>query len=137
MSMREPAQPIVGRARSLLDQLLRIAQTRLEMLSAEVHQEKLALTRQWQLAVVMIVCICLAGVTLITLLAVALPPHLRTTVLSIVLALFIVGAAGCAIALQKRARRPPLFSRVIQQIRLDRASLSEGERVGEGERDAA
>jgi uncharacterized membrane protein YqjE len=137
MSMREPAQPIVGRFRSLLDQVLRIAQTRLELLSAEVHQEKLALTRQWLLAVAMIVCTCLAGVTLITLLAVAVPPHLRTTVLSIVLALFIGGAAGCAIALRMRAQRAPLFSRVIQQIRLDRASLSEGERSGEGERDAA
>jgi uncharacterized membrane protein YqjE len=140
--MREPAQPIVGRARSLLDQLLRIAQTRLEMVSAEVQQEKLALIRQSQLAVAAIVCTSLAGVTLITLLAVAVPPHLRTMVLSIVLAVFIVGAIGCALALRSRAQRPPLFSRVIQQIRLDRASLNErerlgGERPGESERDAA
>jgi hypothetical protein len=33
----EPAQAPVGRARSLLDQLLRIAQTRLELLSAELR----------------------------------------------------------------------------------------------------
>ena len=128
MSVSEPAQPIVGRARSLLDQLLRIAQTRLEMLSAEVHQEKLALTRQWQLAVGAMICTCLAGVTLIILLAVALPPHLRTTVLAVVLALFIGGAIGCGIALRTRAKRPPLFSRVVQQIRLDRGAVSPSER---------
>jgi uncharacterized membrane protein YqjE len=132
--MREPAQPIVGRARSLLDQLLRIAQTRLEMVSAEVQQEKLALLRQSQLAVAAIICTCLAGVTLITLLAVAVPPHLRTMVLSIVLASFILGAIGCALALRSRAQRPPLFSRVIQQIRLDRASLNDREQPGERER---
>jgi hypothetical protein len=39
----EPAQPLIGRGKSLLDQLLGIAQTRLELLSAELHSEKLAL----------------------------------------------------------------------------------------------
>jgi uncharacterized membrane protein YqjE len=125
MALSEPAQPIVGRAKSLLDQLLRIAQTRLELLSAEVHQEKLAITRQWQFAVGAVVCACLAGVTLITLLAIAIPPSQRVMVLSLVLALFVVGALGCWLALRQRAKRPPLFSRVIHQLRLDRASLGE------------
>jgi uncharacterized membrane protein YqjE len=124
--MIEPAQPIIGRGKSLLEQLLRIAQTRLELLSAEVHYEKLALMRQWQLAVGAVVCICLAGVTLIALLAITLPPSSRVTVLVVVLALLVGGAIGCVIALKTRAKRPPLFSRVIQQLRLDRDSLGEG-----------
>jgi uncharacterized membrane protein YqjE len=124
--MIEPAQPIIGRGKSLLAQLLRIAQTRLELLSAEVHYEKLALMRQWQLAVGAVVCICLAGVTLIALLAIVLPPSSRVPVLAVVLALLLVGAIGCVIALKMRAKRPPLFSRVIQQLRLDRDSLGEG-----------
>ena len=33
----EPAQPIVGRVRSILDQLLGIVQTRVELLSAEIQ----------------------------------------------------------------------------------------------------
>jgi uncharacterized membrane protein YqjE len=123
--MAEPAQPIVGRGKSLLDQLLRIAQTRLELLSAEVHYEKLALTRQFRLAVGLAMCIFLAGVTLIILLAVALPPRSRVTALAVVLALFLGGAVGCVIALKTGAKRPPLFSRVIHQLRLDRDSLSE------------
>jgi uncharacterized membrane protein YqjE len=124
--MSEPAQPIIGRGKSLLEQLLRIAQTRLELLSAEVHHEKLALMRQWQLAVGAVVCICLAGVTLIVLLAITLPPSSRVTVLAVVLALLLGGAIGCVIALKMRAKRPPLFSRVIHQLRLDRSSLGEG-----------
>ena len=124
--MVEPAQPLIGRGKSLLDQLLRIAQTRLELLSAEVHHEKLALMRQWQLAVAAVVCICLAGVTLIALLAITLPERSRVTVLAVVLAFFVGGAIGCVIALKMRAKRQPLFSRVIQQLRLDRSSLGEG-----------
>jgi uncharacterized membrane protein YqjE len=46
-------------------------------------------------------------------------------VLSAILALFVGGAIGCAVALQRRAKRPPLFTRVVQQLRLDRASLSD------------
>ena len=121
----EPAQPLVGRARSLLDQLLRIAQTRMELLTAEIQSEKLALTRQWQLAVAAVVLSSLAGVTLIVWLAVTLPAHLRTTVLGIVFFLLVGGVIGCAIALHRRGKRPPLFSRVSHQLRLDRASLSE------------
>jgi uncharacterized membrane protein YqjE len=124
--MVEPAQPIISRGKSLLDQLLRIAQTRLELLSAELHYEKLALMRQWQLAVGAVVCICLAGVTLIALLAITLPPSSRVPVLVVVLAFFVGGAIGCVIALKTRAKRAPLFSRVIQQLRLDRSSLGEG-----------
>ena len=123
----EPAQPLVGRARSLLDQLLRIAQTRLELLSAEIQSEKLALTRQWQLAVVAVVLASLAGVTLIVWLAITVPPHLRTTVLGALFFLLLGGVVGCAIALRRRRKRPALFSRVTHQLRLDRASLH-GER---------
>ena len=123
----EPAQPLVGRARSLLDQLLRIAQTRLELLSAEIQSEKLALTQQCQLAVVAVVLALLAGVTLIVWLAVTVPPHLRTTVLGVLFFLLLGGVLGCAIALRRRRKRPALFSRVTHQLRLDRASLH-GER---------
>ena len=119
----EPAQPLVGRARSLLDQLLRIAQTRLELLSAEIESEKLALTRQWQIAVLAVVLGSLAGVTLIVWLAVTLPVDLRTTVLGAIFFLLIGGVVGCAFSLRRRRKRPALFSRVAHQLRLDRSAL--------------
>ena len=119
----EPAQPLVGRARSLLDQLLRIAQTRLELLSAEIQSEKLALTRQWQIAVLAVVLGSLAGVTLIVWLAVTLPVDMRTTVLGAIFFLLIGSVVGCAFSLRRRRKRPALFSRVAHQLRLDRAAL--------------
>lgn len=121
--MAEPAQHFVHRGKSLLDQLLRIAQTRLELLSAEVHQEKLALMYQWRLAVGALVCMCLAGVALIAFIAISLPEDLRGKVLLGVFLALCGGALGCWLRLRKRARRAPLFSRVVHQLRLDRASL--------------
>lgn len=125
--MSEPAQPLIAKGKSLLEQLLRIAQTRLELLSAEVHQEKLALMHQWRLAVSAVVCLCLAGVALIAFVAVALPEDLRGKVLLGVFFVLCGGAVGCWFALRSRAKRAPLFSRVVTQLRLDRSSLSEGQ----------
>jgi uncharacterized membrane protein YqjE len=124
----EPAQPIVGRVRSLLDQLLRIVQTRVELLSAEIQTEKLALTRQWQLAVTAVVLTSLAGVTFIVWLALTVPPEQRTLALGILFLALVGGAVGCGIAMHRRHKRPALFSRVANQLRLDRASLTSEER---------
>jgi uncharacterized membrane protein YqjE len=121
--MAEPAQHFVHRGKSLLDKLLRIAQTRLELLSAEVHQEKLALMHQWRLAVGAVMCLCLAGVALIAFLAITLPEDLRGKVLLGVFLVLCGGALGCWLRLRTRARRAPLFSRVVHQLRLDRSSL--------------
>jgi uncharacterized membrane protein YqjE len=123
----EPAQPIVGRVRSLLDQLLRIAQTRVELLSAEIQSEKIALTRQWQLAVTAVVLTSLAGVTFIVWLALTVQPEYRTLALGLVFFALVGGAVGCAVAMHRRQKRPPLFSRVAQQLRLDRTSLTTSE----------
>ena len=122
--MREPAEPLVHRGKSLLEQLLRIAQTRLELLSAEVHQEKLALMYQWRLAVGALLCLCLAGVALIAFIAITLPEDLRGKVLLGVFGALCGSALACWLALRRRAKRAPLFSRVVHQLRLDRASLT-------------
>lgn len=92
--MREAGQPLIGRGKSLVEQLLRIAQTRLELLSVEIQQEKLALVRELRLAATLAVCALLAA-----------------------------GAVASAVMLNRASRRGPLFGRVIHQLRLDRASL--------------
>lgn len=120
----EPAHPLVGRARSILDQLLGIAQTRLELLSAEIQSEKLALMRQWRLAVAAVVLTSLAGVTLIVWLAVTVPAAMRAAVLGVIFFVLVGGVVGCVLALRRRSKRPALFSRVAHQLHLDRASLS-------------
>lgn len=123
--MSESAQSILGRGRSLLDQVLRIAQTRLELLAAEVQHEKLILMRQCRLALTSAICATLAGVSFIILLALVLPESSRVPVLITACIAFVGGAVGCVLVMRMQPPRPPLFSRVIQQLRLDRASLQD------------
>jgi len=123
--MNDDAQPVIGRVRSLLDQVLRIAQTRLELLAVEIQQEKIAFSRQVLLASLTAICALLAGLTLIVWIALALPQETRLIVLGVLFALLVIGGIGCWFALKRYAKRDPLFSRVIHQLRLDRTSLSE------------
>jgi uncharacterized membrane protein YqjE len=123
--MSAAAPEIIGRGKSLLDQLLRLAQTRLELLSAEIQRERLLVVRQLWLAAGVLLCGWLASSTLILWVVLTVPAHRRPLVLgSLVLILLLAGIAG-AIALHRRSRRPALFSRVVHQLRLDRASLSD------------
>jgi uncharacterized membrane protein YqjE len=125
--MMEPGQPIIGRGRSILQQLLRIVQTRLELLSAELEQEKLAVTRQVRLAAIMVVCAWLAGLTLILWVALVLPPEQRSLFLGVLFFLLLLAAIVCAVMLRRQKRREPLFSRVVHQLQLDRNALSTDE----------
>jgi uncharacterized membrane protein YqjE len=123
--MNEPGQPLIGRGKSLLEQVLRIAQTRLELISVEVQREKLALTRQLWLAAAAAICAWLAGLVLILWIALSASPEARTLLFAVLFGVLLIGAIASFLALRRRARREPLFGRVIQQLQLDRASLSE------------
>ena len=56
--------------------------------------------------------------------ALSLPPDLRSKLLAGLAAVLAAGAIACFIALKRRAQREPIFSRVIEQLKQDRASLS-------------
>lgn len=121
--INESEQPFVARGRSLLDQLLGMAQTRLEILSTELQQEKLALTRQLRLAVAAGASAFLAGLTLIIWVALAFPQNVRMVLLGVIFAVLTITSIASFIVLRRRARRAPLFARIIEQLRIDRASL--------------
>jgi len=125
--MSEAGHPhLLGRGKSLIEQLLRIAQTRLELLSVEIQQEKLALVREIRLAALVGVCGLLAGLTLVLWVALAFPPDGRFVLLGVLFGLLTAGAVISWIMLRRTAAsRGPLFGHVIQQLRLDRASLSQ------------
>ncbi len=116
-------EPLVARGRSLLGELLRIAQTRLEMLAMELEQEKLRIARALRLAIITAVCAWLAGFTLVLWVALALGPRARFIVLGALFALFVLAALASWIVLRRSLGRDPPFSRLIDQLRLDRASL--------------
>ena len=121
--MDELGAPLIDRGKSMLDQLLRIAQTRLEMLSLEIQREKIEITRSMRLAIAIAVCAWLSGFSLILWVALVLPRDLRSILLGgLCLALAAV-SVGCWIVLRRRGARQPLFSRLIEQLQLDRASL--------------
>jgi uncharacterized membrane protein YqjE len=121
--MNVAAAPLIGRGKSLLDQVLRIAQTRLELLSLEVQREKTIVVRQLMLAALGITSALLAGFTLILWGALTLPPRERTIFLGVVFGVLLVGGLASWLVLRRRARREPLFNRAIHQLHLDRASL--------------
>jgi uncharacterized membrane protein YqjE len=115
---------LLDRGKSMLEQLLRIGQTRLEILSVEIQREKLELTRVLRLAIAAAICAWLAGFALILWVALSLPADLRSKFLAGLAAVLAAGAIAGAIAIKRRARREPIFSRVIEQLKQDRASLS-------------
>ncbi len=123
--MNDTGQHVVGRGRSLAGQILRIVQTRLEILSVEIQREKLSLTSQLRLAAIAAICAWLAGLALLLWVALVLPPNVRSIVLGALFVLLLLASLVSWIVLRRRAaRRDPLFARVIHQLRLDRASLS-------------
>ncbi len=119
------SEPIVARGKSLLEQLLRIVQTRLELLTIELEQEKLHLLRDLRLATICALCAWLAGFTLVLWAALALPPHVRFIVLGALFGAFLLASVIAFVILRRSVRRVPLFTRLIAQLRLDRASLSQ------------
>lgn len=121
--MDDVSQPLIDRGKSLLDQLLRMAQTRLEMVSVEIQREKLELARSFRLAIAAAICAWLAGFSLILWVALVLPPDLRSKLLGGLFVVLLGVSIGCWIALRRRTARQPIFSRLIEQIQLDRASL--------------
>jgi uncharacterized membrane protein YqjE len=123
--MSDGAQPLIGRGKSLLEQLLRIVQNRLELLQLELESEKLRVTRDLRLAVMGAIFAWLAFFTLVLLAALALPRERRLIALGVLFVLFVIASVVSFLMLRRSVRRDPLFTRIINQLRLDRASLSQ------------
>jgi uncharacterized membrane protein YqjE len=118
-------EPAVARGRSFLGELLAMAQTRLEMLALEIEREKLWMLGALRAALVTAICAWLAGFTLIVFVVLALPAGVRLAVLGSMFAVLVVATVGGWIALKRSIRRHTPFSRLIGQLRLDRASLGQ------------
>src|SRR5689334_413473 len=115
----DPSAPLLDRGKSMLEQLLRMGQTRLEMLSVEIQREKLELGRMFRLAAIAAVSAWLAGFALILWVALSLPPDPRSKVLGGLFIVLLAAAIVSIVALKRRVQREPIFSRVIQQLKQD------------------
>ena len=113
------------RSRQLLQQVLALAQTRLEMLGLALEQERIGLARELKLAAICIVCAWLAGTTLVLWVMVALPQVARVWLLGVLFALFAITALVSYMTLKRAAQRERLFTRLAAQLQLDRISLGD------------
>lgn len=102
-----------------------MAQTRLEMLAIEIEREQLWAVGALRAALVMAISAWLAGFTLILWVALTLKPSVRFVVLGALFVAFLLATLGGWIALKRSIRRHAPFSRLIGQLRLDRASLGQ------------
>jgi len=122
-----PAEPIIDHGKSLLKQLLAMAQTRLELLAVEIEQEKLVIGRNMRLMFACAVFAWLAGLSLILSLAFALPADVRSLVLAALGVAFALAALACYLSWRSHRHRRRLLSRVISQLAMDRGALGEDE----------
>lgn len=121
--MSEESPNLFARGRAILLEALRMAQTRLELAALEIEQEKLRITRDLKLAIFAAICLWLSGFSLVLWVALALRAEARFIFLGCFFFVFLIAALGFWIALRRSLRRDPPFTRLIGQLRLDRASL--------------
>jgi uncharacterized membrane protein YqjE len=125
--MSDESQNLFTRGRAMLLEALRMVQTRLELAALEIEQEKLRITRDLKLAIFAAICLWLSGFSLVLWVALALEARARFILLGCLFFVFLIAALLFWIALRRSLRRDPPFTRLIGQLRLDRASLGGGE----------
>jgi hypothetical protein len=94
-----------GPARALTLHLLRMLDTRMDAFGLAVRSEINAVTSRAQLKLLAVAALVVAAWAAIVLIAVALPPHLRVPVLSVVVGVFLVAALWAFLA-ARRERVP-------------------------------
>lgn len=125
--MTSPTQRVLEEALSIGAQGLRIAQTRLEMLSVDLQREKAALARQLALAVACATSAALAAFAIVLWVALSFEPRTRFIVLGVLAGVFVAIAIVCAILFQRgRARRERLFATLIDALQRDGEVLDPG-----------
>jgi uncharacterized membrane protein YqjE len=117
---------LLGRVGDIAGDLLRMAQTRLEMLGVEVQLERDALVARLRLGMFAAVAATLAGVTAMLWIAVVAPPTLRGILLGVLTLLWLAIALTAALLARGGDRHSsrPLFARVVAQLERDRRTLS-------------
>lgn len=122
--MTSPTQRVLEEALSLGAQGLRIAQTRLEMLSVDLQREKQALARQLALAVACGTSAALAAFACILWAALAFEPRARFIVLGVLTGVLALVAVASGVLFRRGLRRRDhLFGQLIEALRRDSDTL--------------
>jgi uncharacterized membrane protein YqjE len=117
---------LLSRVGDIAGDLLRMAQTRLELLGVEVQLERDALIDRLRLGMFAAVAATLFGVTAMLWIAVVAPPSLRGILLGVLTLLWLAVALTATLLARGVGRRSakPLFGRVVAQLERDRSALS-------------
>jgi uncharacterized membrane protein YqjE len=118
------AQGLLGSARAVLVALLEIGQTRLQLASTEIEEERLRIAELLLFATAALFFLGI-GIVLATLLVVLLfwdGP--RVLVLALAAAAFLAIGAGLAAAWRRKAAaKPPLLASTLAELQRDREAL--------------
>ncbi len=116
---------LLSRVGDLAAELLRMAQTRLEMLGVQLQLERDAVLDRLRLGMFAAVAATLSGVTATVWIAVAAPPTLRGTLLGVLTFLWLAIALTAVLlgrAVDRRSARP-MFGGIVAQLKRDSATL--------------
>jgi uncharacterized membrane protein YqjE len=122
----QPNHNLVSRVADLTGDVVRMLQTRLEMLSVELRQERDAVVLQLKLGITSVIAAAVAGVSAVLWAALTLPPEERSAALGVLTFTFIAIAVATMLAAQKhRQRQSRLFESLIAQLGRDRSTLQD------------
>ena len=116
---------LLSRVGDIASDLLRMGQTRLELLGVELQLERDALIDRVRLGMFAAVAATLSGVTAMLWIAVVAPPSLRGILLGVLALLWLAIALTATLLVRGAGRRSeqPLFGRVVAQLERDRSTL--------------
>lgn len=115
---------LTGSLRRLGHTLLRVLQTRLEILSTEFADERINLTRLTLVALTVVFCLQTGLMLAIVFVVLAVSPENRLMAIGVTALALLLGAlAGVLWMRLWLKRRPPMFAATIAELRKDRDRL--------------
>ncbi len=115
---------MMGSVRRLGRTLLRILQTRFEILSTEIADERMNLTRMALVALTVLFCVQTGLMLAIVFIVLAVSPDNRLLAIGLTaLALLLAALAGVVWLRVWLKRRPPMFATTIAELRKDHERL--------------
>lgn len=120
----QPQPGLLGAARAVLVGLVEIGQTRLQLATTELDEERLRVAELLLLATAALFFLAVGVVLTALLLVLLFWDGPRELVLALLSALFLGTGAGLAVTWRRKARtKPPLLAATLAELRRDREAL--------------
>lgn len=124
MSEPTPSPKLLESLRNLAGSLVAMVQTRLELASVELAEERVRLMKVGMLVCFGLVFFAMALVTLTALVAIVFWDTYRWQALGVLIAVYLVACAAClTVARRIIHQAPPLFEATLAEIDKDREAL--------------